>query len=440
MVPDIQQPVMVPQTQQPAVDPAQFATPQQAVPAPQSAGQPAGSPVLGTYDTQQRATTAIANAAAQKSTLDEMAQADMEDKLVASELRQQKIAQQFTETFNSRMADLDDISKQLNSQEFTNAKIDNNRLWNDASTGQKILAGLSIALGGYGGALSGKGDNKALDIINKAIDRDIESQKFNIQQKTANLKDRANMTSNMLSTLRQKYGDDLQAESALRAIQIQQTQLKLQQFASRTESKTVQENAKYVNAGLEREKQVALQSLKAQSALQAKISNLSAGETLSAAEEAMLPKEMREAYISQRERTVNGFIGQTKDKESASEMQKVVASSQPAIDAVRQLQEFTKNGMNWSPEKRAQAATQLQLVVGKLREPLLGPGTMQQEEYKRLLSAVGNPDELMSYGKAQRARLNLVLKNLESDLETKAKAYGLRSAPRSSVPMRPYGQ
>ncbi len=49
-----------------------------------------------------------------------------------------------------------------------------NSPFTNGTTGQKIMAGIAIALGGIGGALTGKGDNKALDVINKAIEQDLD--------------------------------------------------------------------------------------------------------------------------------------------------------------------------------------------------------------------------------------------------------------------------
>lgn len=62
-----------------------------------------------------------------------------------------------------------------------NNKIDGNRLYANMSTGNKILAIISIMMGGIGAGLSGKpGENVALDVLNKAVDRDIEAQRLQL--------------------------------------------------------------------------------------------------------------------------------------------------------------------------------------------------------------------------------------------------------------------
>lgn len=67
-------------------------------------------------------------------------------------------------------------------QEEAGTKLDSNRFWTRLDTGNRILAGVSLALGALGQALTQGKSNMALDVIDKAIDRDIDEQKFNIDQ------------------------------------------------------------------------------------------------------------------------------------------------------------------------------------------------------------------------------------------------------------------
>lgn len=420
------------------VDTPQFSKP---VKAPQvseapSAPQADASGLLGTYDAQQKANKAIANAMAEKSFLDEAAQADLEDNIALNQLNQQKMQLEFDSAFKSRIADMENISKQLAAQNFTTAKVDSNKLWNDMGTGQKILAGLAIALGGYGGALSGKGDNKALDIINKAIDRDIEAQKFNIQNemqskqmKTQNLRDQASMQGTLMNTLRQKYGDDLQAEAAMRSLMLQQTQLKLQQIASQTESNTVLENAKLVNAQLEREKQMQLQAMQARIATMAALRNLGTADVhnLDPAVEASLPENIQKVIKDRRERSLPGWEGSAKDKETASKFLERVNEVQPAIDGVNRILAATKDINRVTDlQKKAEIATEIKALVGQLRLPFTGPGQLTEKEYDRLLDTIGDPTRLSNLPSWERAKLTTVLKKLEGDLDTAANASGFR--------------
>lgn len=81
-------------------------------------------------------------------------------------------------------------------------KIDPNRLWNNMSTGNRVMAGIGMLLSGIGGGLAHQ-DNLALKSIDSAINNDIEAQKNN----------RSN-TMSLWQMNRQRMGDDLQANLA----------------------------------------------------------------------------------------------------------------------------------------------------------------------------------------------------------------------------------
>lgn len=80
-------------------------------------------------------------------------------------------------------------SHQARDQELQNAymskDIDPNRYWANKGTAGTIAAGLGMVLGGIGAGIGG-GSNPAVDAINKAIDRDIDSQRSD-QSKAMNL-------------------------------------------------------------------------------------------------------------------------------------------------------------------------------------------------------------------------------------------------------------
>lgn len=64
-----------------------------------------------------------------------------------------------------------------------NQKIDPHQYWNSKSTSGKVGAIIGMAIAGIGQGLQGSDKNTAIDMINKQIDRDIEAQKKNMDQK-----------------------------------------------------------------------------------------------------------------------------------------------------------------------------------------------------------------------------------------------------------------
>lgn len=100
-----------------------------------------------------------------------------------------------------RYAQLNKEQKQI-TQDVVNTKIDPTRVWDNASTGNKIMAGIGILLSGMGSGLTGQ-PNLAMDVINKTIDRDIDAQKTELGKKQ-----------NLLTQNYRKYGDLQQATAA----------------------------------------------------------------------------------------------------------------------------------------------------------------------------------------------------------------------------------
>lgn len=137
--------------------------------------------------------------------------------------------------------------------EFSKAKIDPNRFWDSKSTGEKIVAGIAIALGALGQGLS-KGtiqSNGALDIINGAINRDIEAQKMAILGK----KETADGAKGILAQMRERFDDERVAESMARVISLDQAKLKLDEIASKSKSAEVAANKDLLLAQIEEERQ-----------------------------------------------------------------------------------------------------------------------------------------------------------------------------------------
>lgn len=78
-----------------------------------------------------------------------------------------------------RQSDIDKVTRQYNDM-----SVDSNRVFGDGQTSNKVFAAIGIALGALSEGLTGK-DAGVVDILQKAIERDIDVQKTNIA-KTGN--------------------------------------------------------------------------------------------------------------------------------------------------------------------------------------------------------------------------------------------------------------
>lgn len=102
---------------------------------------------------------------------------------------------------NDLVKDMEAKDKVL-AQAFMSNKIDPDRYWNNKSTASKILAGISVGLGGIAAGYNG-GKNPAMDYFNNAINNDIDAQK-NEQGKSQSL----------WKMNREAFGDDMRANLA----------------------------------------------------------------------------------------------------------------------------------------------------------------------------------------------------------------------------------
>jgi hypothetical protein len=165
-------------------------------------------------------------------TLEAQAIAQREAKFLEEETARQQREQ---DAINERQAKLDAIS-----EEYSGMNLDSNRFWNNKSTGDKILAAIAIGLGAMGQAQSG-GENQALNIIQGAIDRDIEDQKHNIAKAGNNVATQKGLFSDVL----RRTGDERLArlkthEMGLKAVAGQYLQLKAQANNDYTRAKADQ--------------------------------------------------------------------------------------------------------------------------------------------------------------------------------------------------------
>jgi hypothetical protein len=94
-------------------------------------------------------------------------------------------------------------------QQVANAKIDPNHFWEDKGTSGKLLGGLGMILSGIGSGLTG-GPNLAHQVINNAIERDIDAQRANLSK-----------NQNLLSYYQRQTNDDLSARQLTKATMLQ---------------------------------------------------------------------------------------------------------------------------------------------------------------------------------------------------------------------------
>jgi len=120
------------------------------------------------------------------------------------------------------------------------SNIDPERWWNSKSTGGKILAGIGMILGGFGGGLAHTGRNPALEQINRAIDADIASQKSNIEKNFKVISELHGLDNDAFN----RNQHELAWKNNFRMAALEHVKLDLATQAAKSNSEMVKQNAK----------------------------------------------------------------------------------------------------------------------------------------------------------------------------------------------------
>jgi len=309
------------------------------------------------------------------------------------------------------------------SDEFNKASaVDPNRMWKNASTGQKIAGGLAILLGGIGAALQGTGKNLGLEAINSAIDRDIDAQKTELSKKTAGLQ----ANTNLLGMLRQQLGDNDQAEAMFRKLAIDNATMRLDAIGAGLSNDVAKTKYLQGRQALEGQKLV----------LQSQI--LSKGIASSAFKVAQegggrIPKEY-EAQVAQ-DKDLAGRIVPIDDKnfgiarteKDGEELREGAARKESILASIQKIEEIRKKGITdrsfWS-ENRGRMST----IKGSIKNDMrVGEkmGTLDEGSDRLLDSMIGNPNDWTPYeigGKLEELK-SLVEQKYQKKLQQSVQSY-----------------
>lgn len=294
------------------------------------------------YDTQRAAML-------EKMLAEEKAQGELQE---VRQSEQQRLEQEYKREQQKQQAQADSVQKAATIytralDEGARGGIDPDRYYKNQTTGDKVLAGIAIALSGVASGMQGRGGNMAIDLINQAIDRDIEAQKIDLQQRTIS----ANAKGTMFNMLRQQLQDDKQATEMLRALQTEGAKQKIE---------SIKEGLQRTEQKAEAEKLIGQLSIQQQESLQ-KIAQWRKDQPEYFAEQAdklvggktdaaNVPKELRELVIP-------GF-GIAQDPQSKKDASTALTNFRGVNSGLSQLIEMRQDDkFRIDPEKRAEMAT-----------------------------------------------------------------------------------
>lgn len=277
--------------------------------------------------------------------------------------------------------------------------------WADKSTGAKIGAAIAIGLGAYAAGMNG-GPNQALQIIQDAIKRDVDLQ----AAKRGAIKERAQNNQNIYQMKLQQFGDDEQARQAAQAQMLQLAKIRIDRSAAIAKSQEAKANAQALSGQIDMK-------------LGEIYGNIAEKQADRHMKENQLKLQGREAYVP----ALGGFAT---SKEGAAKVNELAAATNQAKDGVQRLLQIADMpSKSISPEIRAEADTVARVAQAALRLPILGPGTVQENERKLLESIVADPTKVFSLDSVNKKRLQTLVTSLDRNLESTGKAYGIAGGP-----------
>jgi hypothetical protein len=294
--------------------------------------------------------------------------------------REKDLKAQFDQEYTKLKSDVD------------NQKIDSRRWWKNKSTGDKVLTMVGMALS----ALSPSSFQNAMSAIDKTIERDINEQKSDIEMGRQKINDSRTLYAENLK----RFGDERVALASSRLMNAEMIKNKMNSQLSGLKGEVAKAN------GLKLMGQIDMYAQKQQAEI-AKI----------------LGERAKEARIL----TVPGYEGKFPTSEVAknfAQNKTLVDEAKVSIDRLIEINKIPFKSM--SPQLRAEANSLQNLLVGKLRVPIVGPGAMNESEQNLIKDVIANPTDFFSLSSTNNTRLNTLKNSLTGSVEREAKTYGVR--------------
>lgn len=254
--------------------------------------------------------------------------------------------------YQTNLANIDAEQKRL-TDDVMNFKIDPNRVYARMSSGNRMLAAISLVLGGVSQGILGLRSNPAMDVINDTIDRDIDAQKATLGTKQS-----------LLALNLEKYKRLDAATAATRAQLLTVVQAQMNIAAAKANSGLAVKNAQIANYKLDLEKAKLNQSLATQATV-GQVLNTQQGVP---PEYVMrLPEEIRELLV----RVPNGQFFPAINKKAADDANKGLQSVASIKSVLKNAEVLFNQGsiMPWDDTAKGLAqsySSQLDLEIKNL--------------------------------------------------------------------------
>lgn len=331
--------------------------------------------------------------------------------------RQQKIYEQQVEASRQLQANYQQQLSDLNTErenlieDIKNSRINPNQYVENMSSGQRRNTWIGLLLSGAGSGLS-RQNNLAADYLQKQIERDIDAQVKNLGNK------------NNLLTANYHQFQNLNAA-------IQMTRVNLNDIMA---AQISEEAARSAYPMAQAKAQQAIGALMADSA--SKVQELAKTMALRSAVPTD-PKQI-EAYIQQisaidpkraqelKDQYVPG-VGLATTNEGGKGLREMQHQTKTVIDGINRLREIMKTpGKSLSLKLRDEVDTIRTTMVGALRVPITGPGSMQEQERQMLLKLIPAVADFTSLDMRSKSRLDALEGRMNASYSNMLAANGLK--------------
>lgn len=110
-------------------------------------------------------------------------------------------------------------------------------------------------------------------------------------------------------------------------------------------------------------------------------------------------------------------FGQAKTKEEAEKMRAAKKDSDDALGIISEIKRLGTDVSIFDRDRVGKIGQLKQALVGKLRLPLMGPGTMTEEEFQRTVSNLGDPTALFGTEENEMGKLDQMSSILKGSME-----------------------
>jgi hypothetical protein len=305
-------------------------------------------------------------------------------------------------------------------EDIKNGHIDPNHYQENQTSGQKVANAIGLVLGGWSSAYTHQG-NPAMDFLNKQIDRDIDSQKANLDQKKTLFGAYMDQTKNAQS-----------AENMTRATLYGNYALQFQNAALKAATPLAQAKALQGEAAMKAKVApliIAAQQNQHLAAIQNASNNGQSGTGLDASIQSLINQKRMSGDEAGAKDLESKFVpgvglaSRAVDPKDSGMMTQYNSLDSDLNKAIQLQKKFGDTGA-WTPQNRAQASQLKNSLIVRLSQ-LSGLNRVNEQEYKNYSEQVGN------IGGVNMGGTLASLKGIQSQLRTEANAkyssYNLKS-------------